>query len=375
MRKKNRWSMQKQGENARNQVGQRAGRRKGTGKRAASLAVILAALLLFGGCNAAKDNAKSEAYDAGNYMVSTTMAATAAQGGWVQETVETEWDSADGYESGSTSVTSSESITLNDSARKLIKEASLTVETMDYDTFLEQIEAEIAQLGGYIENYENNNKSYYSGRYSRYAYITARIPQQYFEAFLNTVGNLGNITNESKNATDITMSYVDTESRKKALEIEQERLLALLEKADKIEDIITLEERLSEVRYQLESYASQLRTYDNLVSYSTVSLNIQEVLEMTKEEPLTLVDRMSRGFSDTISDIVEGAKDFAVWFVTNFIYLIFWAILIIVLFLVVGRMIKKLEKNAKKQREHAAKSAGNAQAPDSCENHEQKEEQ
>ena len=64
-------------------------------------------------------------------------------------------------------------------------------------------------------------------------------------------------------------------------------ILELLEKAGTVEDIITIEGRLSEVRYQLEAYASQLRTFDNQVDYSTVHINISEVERETKVEPKT----------------------------------------------------------------------------------------
>lgn len=236
----------------------------------------------------------------------------------------------------------------SDSARKLIRSADLEVETLEYETFMAQIENTIKGLSGYVESMENYNRSFYSSSSLRSASITARIPQQNLDTFLDTVGNLGNVTNESKRAQDITMNYVDTESRKKALEIEQERLLALLEKADKIEDIIALEERLSNVRYELERNARQLRTYDNLVDYSTVTLSIQEVREVTKEEPVTLGKKMARGFSDTLSDIAEGAKNFAVWFVTNLVYLVFWGIVIAVVIIAVKKKIRK----------HRAKKSG-----------------
>lgn len=316
-------------------------------RRYAALIGAVLMICLFVGCGARSEslNMKSDSYDGGMYTQATMAMTTSAvlESGWASdELADMEWSKSEPTATAGGATQTSSGNGLNDSARKLIRDASITVETLEYEIFLERIEAEITNLGGYIETYTNNDKSYYSGRYSRHAYITARIPQQYFDVFLNTVGDLGNVTNESQNATDITMSYVDVESRKKALEIEQERLLALLEKANKIEDIIALEERLSNVRYQLESYSSQLRTYDNLVNYSTVRLNIEEVIEITKEEPQTLLERMSRGFSDTISDIVEGAKDFAVWFVTNAIYLVFWAIIIIVIVVLIARLFKKL---------------------------------
>ena len=67
------------------------------------------------------------------------------------------------------------------------------------------------------------------------------------------------------------------QSHKKALLAEQESLLSMMEQAESIEDIIAINEQLTDVRYQIESMESQLRTYDNQVDYSTVNLYIDEV--------------------------------------------------------------------------------------------------
>ena len=94
--------------------------------------------------------------------------------------------------------------------------------------------------------------------------------------------------------------------------------------------MIYIEDRLANVRYQIESMESQLRTYDNRVNYATIYLNISEVVEYTPvvyEEPTTW-DRMKDGFAEQLEDIADFFKNFAVWFVGHFIYLIFWAVVI-----------------------------------------------
>ena len=95
------------------------------------------------------------------------------------------------------------------------------------------------------------------------------------------VEDQANVTERSETATDVTLQYSDLESRKKTLTTEQERIWALLEKADTLEAVIALEERLSEIRYQLESMESQLKLYDNQVDYSTVSIHISEAVSYT----------------------------------------------------------------------------------------------
>ena len=108
------------------------------------------------------------------------------------------------------------------------------------------------------------------------------------------------MTNKQESVEDVTLSYADVESRKKTLLVEQERLWALLEKADTTEAIITLESRLSEIRYQLESYESQLRLMENQVSYSTVNLYVEEVILLTPTEEETVGSRIRRGFSENL---------------------------------------------------------------------------
>ena len=73
----------------------------------------------------------------------------------------------------------------------------------------------------------------YGGERSRKsARITARIPSDHLSAFITEVEANGNVTNKQESVEDVTLSYADVESRKKTLLVEQERLWALLEKAD-----------------------------------------------------------------------------------------------------------------------------------------------
>ncbi len=147
----------------------------------------------------------------------------------------------------------------------------------------------------------------------------------------------------------MTLQYVDLESHKKALTTEQDRLIELMEQAETVEDIITIEGRLSEVRYQLESMESQLRTYDNKIDYSTVYLNIDEVERYTPTEEVTTGERIRDGFVDSLKGVGRGISNFAIWFVVNLPYLAVWAVIIICIILVVRLVIRKLEKsNVKK---------------------------
>lgn len=232
--------------------------------------------------------------------------------------------------------------------RKLIKTVNMDVETREYDRLLTTIENKVTELGGYIESLDAyNGSSYYSYRSTRNANLTIRIPKDRLEDFLNTVSDLGNVTNRSENVQDVTLTYVDLQSHRDALRTEQERLLQLLEQAESIDDIITIEQRLSDVRYQLESMESQLRSYDNQVDYSTVYLYIDEVEVYTPVEEETAWERISTGFADSLKNIGEGAKEAGIWFVIHIPYLVIWAVVIVIIILI----LKKIKKRTKRIRE------------------------
>ena len=132
---------------------------------------------------------------------------------------------------------------------------------------------------------------------------------------------------------------------------EQERLLALMEQAETIDDIIMLESRLSEIRYQIESMESQLRTYDNKVDYSTVYLKVDEVKELTPVVEETALQRIANGFANSLKEIRDGLTEFAIWFVVNIPYFILW----IVVFVVVVVLIKAFAKVLRKRNDRPKK--------------------
>lgn len=195
-----------------------------------------------------------------------------------------------------------------------------------------------------------SGSNYYGGRKS--ANYTIRVPEANLNAFLAGIDGIATVTSKTLGEEDVTLTYVDTEARIKALQTEQERLLALLEKAENLDSIILLEERLSEVRYSIESYQSRLRTYDDKITYSTVYIYVYEVTRVTEKEPETLWERISSGWSDTMYDISNGAEDFLVWVIVNLPYLVFWGAVLVVLVIVCKkRKAKHQEKKRRKQNE------------------------
>lgn len=283
-------------------------------------------------------------YD-GGYYSDTVMDTEIAEEAPAEEYLETEEGSGISSTAGIDSITST--------SQKLIKTVSMTMETKEFDPLIENIRSKVEELGGYIESSEVSGSSYYSVYESRYAWMTLRIPSDRLDGFVTIVSELGNVVNKNEFVQDITLQYVDVESHKKALETEQNRLLELLEKAESMEDIIAIESRLSEVRYELQSYGSTLRTFDNQVSYSTVELNIREVERVAPVvEELTFFQEIQYRLSDNFYDIGQGFRNFAIWFISSLPYLVIWAVIIVVLVLLVRKFVfrRNVFKGKKKER-------------------------
>ncbi|MFV0496603.1 MAG: DUF4349 domain-containing protein [Candidatus Fimivivens sp.] len=184
--------------------------------------------------------------------------------------------------------------------RKIVKRSTLSLESKEFDSAIEQILSVIAQQGGYIQNQSISGQSLtHSGAYyERSASIEARIPADKLNSVITTVGGLCNVTSKSENIDDITDSYFDTQAHLDSLTLQEERLLDILSKADKLEDIIALEQALSEVRYQIESLTASMRRMDSQVAYSYLNLELQEVIEyrLVESAPKTLDDKISASF-------------------------------------------------------------------------------
>lgn len=231
--------------------------------------------------------------------------------------------------------------------RKLIKTVNIEAETEELDPLLVTIDEKITALGGYAENREIYNGSAYAQRRYRRADMTIRIPADKVDQFVEQVSGISNIVSSNEYIEDVTLQYVDTESRVKALETEQARLLELLEQAQSMAELLEIEARLTDVRYELERVASRLRTLDNLVSYATVHLSLSEVQEYTPVAEKTVWQRISDGFSDSVEGLTEGIVDTFVWVIVSSPYLLLWGVILTAAIL--GFRKGKAKRAAKKQ--------------------------
>ena len=238
--------------------------------------------------------------------------------------------------------------------QKLIRTMNLETETEDLDTLLTQLNRKIGELGGYVENKTVRNGSSTATRRYRYANMVIRVPVDRLDEFVTHVADATNVVSQSENAKDITLSYVATQSRIIALETEQTRLLELLAQAQDMSDLLQIEQRLTDVRTELEQVTSQLRLYDNLVDYGTIELSITEVQEYTPVAEETLWQRMGSGLKESWESLREFAENLLVFLVSAMPWIIPWGAVITVLVLLAKRAGRK--RDAKRAAQKAPKT-------------------
>ena len=227
--------------------------------------------------------------------------------------------------------------------QKLIRTVNMSVETKAFDSLVENVRARTESLGGYVENSEVSGSA--GAANDRWAYLTLRIPAQQLDAFLDQVSEEANVTYSSESTEDVTLAYTDMQSHVAALRTEQETLLSMLGQAQSMEDILAIQTQLTQVRYEIESYESQLRVYDNQVDYSTVYLDIREVARETSAEGNSFGERVRTRFGDTAYRVGQGFINFAVGFLGALPVLIIVAVIAAAAVLVWKKVRKRKKKN------------------------------
>ena len=230
-------------------------------------------------------------------------------------------------------------------SRKLIKTVTLNTQTTEFDKTVASIDAQVKSYGGYVENSSLYKGGYNeSSYYSRSADYTIRMPADKLDAFLGEALGELHVTNRSENVEDITLRYTDLESRVKALETEQERLFELMSKAENVDAIIAIESRLSEIRYELESIKSSLRSYDNQVVYSTVYLYINEVKLTSTTGEASFSDKIVYGLKNNLIGLGEMLESLVIFIITELPVIIVLGALLAVFVSIVRKIVRAIRR-------------------------------
>ncbi len=226
---------------------------------------------------------------------------------------------------------------------KVITTVYLNFETTEFDKSNEELNKLIEKYQAYVEYSNISYNQHYNNTNYRYGEFVIRVPKDNISSFKTELHLVGNLRSESTNKQDVTKQYKDTESRLNVVEIKEQRLLALLEKAEKIEDIIALENQLSEVIYEKENLKSNLISLDDKVDFSTVNLSIQEVAKTTATETVdtSFGTRIINAFNDSLYSFRTTLESLII----TLIFMLPFLIILAGIAFIVIKVLKKLKKD------------------------------
>ena len=233
------------------------------------------------------------------------------------------------------------------SQEKMVYRGSLSIETLEYAETVKNIKERIRSYNGIVEaeeQYDNDRTWYNSGATTRGTCalnMTVRIPTESFEAFLDDMSGSGKVTSRTTNVENISRRYNDNDTAIAALEKQETRLLEMMDQAETIEDMIMIEQRLTEVQTELNQKRSYKSSMDTDVSYSTVYLNVREVLEYTPtpegQRTGTFLNRLQNAFRSSWNSFL--------WLLESLLFLIIhilpWLVIIIPCAWLLRKFIRK----------------------------------
>ena len=323
-------------------------------KKTISLLLILAIALSLCACGgtAASKTAESPAYDGYDAYVTSEAA------DWGED----DWANDEDAAYGLSSTRSGSGDAPAERPGKIIYSANVQVETTDFDLTLQKLDGMIERYGGWVEssslygsNYADRSRGNVSRRTASY---TLRIPSDVFQELMGSLTELGNIPYSHVYTENVTAQYYDVQARLDAYKAQEKRLLEMMEMAETVEDIIILEDRLTEVRYQIESLQSTLNNWDRQVSYSTVYLEIAEVQEYSPEP------QVQPSFGQRLLSSLQSGLRGLLLLLEELLFLLAEALPTLLLIgVLVGIPLVLVRKKLKKRRAQKAAPAAPALAP------------
>ena len=219
--------------------------------------------------------------------------------------------------------------------RKLIISVDLSVNSKDIEKSYKSIEEKVKEYKGYFENIDS-----YKYRY----FIALRIPKDNLYNFLEFIENNQNVQNKNINTEDITENYYDIENRIKNREALLDKFRNYLKEAKNIEEILSVEDRINNLTYEIERMKGNFENLTSLIEYSKVNITIKNPEAM----------RRNVNFYDKFLYTINFLKYFfssIIFFLIGFVAITIPIVLLLALFYYIAfgkiGLIKKLYKKIK----------------------------
>ncbi len=234
---------------------------------------------------------------------------------------------------------------------KIIYSADVDIETLDFEDSLEKLEKLLDDHGGWVESSSVSGADYYDisrgtagGRSASY---TLRVPSEKFNQLMNSLTELGNVPYSHIYTENVSAQYYDAQARLSAYSTQEESLIAMMEKAQTVADVIAIEEKLTELRYKIESIQSSLNNWDRQISYSSLYISISEVGDYSPTESQSYGQELKQAFTDGLRGVGEFFKHLSLFLVSALPVIVLAALLLLALIPIIKK--RRAKKKALRQ--------------------------
>lgn len=245
---------------------------------------------------------------------------------------------------------------------KLVYRCYVDIETLDFDKSYKALQDMMQKyncvissetfgdesISYFYDSYYSSSSKYKTGRTDE---IVIRVPSANYKNFISEYGELGNVTSKTQTVDNITQEYYDTTSQVDGLKAEMERLEIMMSQATEIEDMITINQAITELQSEINSLTTYIRTMDSDVAYSYVTMSLREVLEYSEvEQPVkknTFIDRLKNQCVDTWKGFLNFLENLLFAIISLIPAIVIIGIIVIIIKLTCKNKIKTWKENRK----------------------------
>lgn len=233
--------------------------------------------------------------------------------------------------------------------QKIIRTVYMDAQTKQFDAAISSVRSALKTAGGFEETFRTTNRSYGStDYYARNAHMVLRIPAEKLDGFLNEIGGMIHVTSQNSNVSNVTSEYYDIEARLNVLEGERAVYEKMLTNAKTTSEMLSIQDRLYDVISEIEAFKTRLRVLDSQVAYSTVTINLSEVVEYTNVTTAEtgFGERIKNAFAETWQNFVKAMQTLLIALIYALPALVFLAVAGLIAIIIVVIVKKRKKKKA-----------------------------
>lgn len=184
--------------------------------------------------------------------------------------------------------------------KKIIKNATLTVEAKDHKTFNDFVHDQVKKTGGYVAEEEQNKSDYKIENI-----VTIKVPVDQFDNLVKSITTTkdDNMVTQKVTSQDVTGEVIDTRSRTEAKRQIRLRYLDLLKQAKNMEDVLKVQEEINNIQEEIEAGAGRVSYLTHAAAYSTIQLTFYQILNASDPEGL------NPGFGQRVLNALRDGMD------------------------------------------------------------------